>query len=265
MNEQFSWGGVASEKGVRLAVLAVGVMLVLFLLAKTVQEVRAWGTMIPGANYVTVEGEGRVTAIPNIASVSFSVSEEKATVAEAQKVATEKTDAALKAVKDLGIEDKDVKTASYQVYPQYEYETCYPGTYCGSSSRIRGYQVSQTITVKIRDTEKVGAVLGALGDAGVSNLSGPSFEIDDMETLKAEARAKAIAAAKEKAKTLSKDLGVSLGGVSSFWEQTDPGYPMPYYGMGGEMAMSAKADAAPSIPVGENEIIIKVSVTYQIH
>ncbi len=251
---------ILNDRKVRIAALAVLTVLALFLLAKVVQEVRAFGSPVM-SNQITIEAEGKATAIPNIATVSFFVSEERGTVAEAQKLVTEKMNKALKAVNDLGVEEKDVQTTNYQIYAQYEYDPCYPGSYCTNNSRIRGYAVTQNVSVKVRDTAKVGDVLANLGEIGVSGLNGPSFAIDDLEALRAEARAKAVAAAKEKAQALAKDLGVSLGDVVSFWEQQNYGYPMPYdYGGG----ITAKAESAPSVPAGENEITVRVSVSYQI-
>src|SRR3989338_6144941 len=85
-------------------------------------------------------------------------------------------------------------------------------------SVISGYEASESITVKVRNTDDVGTIMQGLGTIGVSNLSGPNFSIDDEDALKAEARKKAIDDAREKAKILAKDLGVRLGRISSFSE-----------------------------------------------
>ena len=116
--------------------------------------------------------------------------------------------------------------------------------------------------MKVRDTEKTGEVLQMLGDADVQNISGPNFIVDDDETVKAEARAEAIAEAKAKAEALADELGVSLGRVTGFWENSGPYYPMyeKTYGLGGD-SMPA---AVPTLPVGENEYSVSVSITYEI-
>ena len=262
MNESF----LEATKPVRIAAVAALGFLALFLALKSF-DVLAYGvgrsdTFPPKT--VMVEGKGTVTAIPNIARISFSVTESEAGVADAQAAATAKTDAALMAVGKLGIEDKDVKTLSYNVYPKYDYGTpCYTG-YCPPvEPRIVGYEVSQTIEVKVRDTAKAGDVLQALGETGVQNISGPNFTVDDDEALKADARAAAVADAKEKAKMLAKELGVSLGGVVSFYETNNqPYYDYGYYGKGG--AEMAVAQSAPSLPTGETETEVTVSITYEI-
>lgn len=265
MNESFGETFLRATKHVRYAAAAALAVLALFLLALAVN---AWSnigrTGIYPTSTITVEGTGTGTAIPNLATVSFSVTEEGATVADAQGKATEKTDAALAAVEGLGIEEKDVKTLSYNVYPKYENTYCASG-YCPDmrSPRIIGYEVSQTVEVKVRDTAKAGDVLQALGTLNVQNISGPNFTVDEDEDLKSVAREEAITEAKAKAKTLAKELGVSLGKVVSYYE--NPGYPQPYYGYGGEgKAMDMAVQSAPSLPTGEQETTVTVSITYEI-
>src|SRR6187551_809643 len=110
----------------------------------------------------------------------------------------------------------------------------------------------QTIMVKVRDTNTTGAILDGLAKAGVTNVSGPNFTIDDEETIKAQARAKAIDDAKAKAEVLADQLGVRLGRIISFNESGN--YPS-YYAKA-EM-MNAAGDMAqaptPSLPTGENK------------
>ena len=260
-----------ADKKMRLALLAVFVLLALFLLAKTWDAAFGRGMNEP-YNTITVTGTGEAVVIPDIAQIDFTVTENAATVTEAQAQATERVDAALEAVKQLGIEEKDVKTTYYSVNPRYEYnnQTCGYGMPCPPSGppTIVGYEASQSIQVKVRDTSKAGQVLETLGSLGVQNISGPHFTVDDEDAVRAEAREEAIKEAREKAKVLAKQLGVRLGKTVSFYEN-EGGYPMPYgYGKGGAMdaAMETRVSAvAPSLPMGENETTVSVSVTYEIH
>lgn len=265
MNQSFF-----ENQNVRTLVIGVLAVLGLWLGAKFITEVMGFsyvGRDVPTSNVITVSGEGEIFAKADIASVSYSVSEEKKTVAEAQKVATEKMDKALAGVKALGVEEKDIKTTNYSVYPQYDYKqgictqwNCPPG-----EQVLKGYTVSQSISLKIRDTEKVGAVLEALGTAGITTINGPEFTIDDDLTLKAEARALAIADAKVRAEELADALDVDLVRIVSFYENSDGGYPTPMYAMGGDMMKAESAtNRAPSIPTGENRILSNVSITYEI-
>ncbi len=263
MNNQFIQY-ITSDKGIRTAVFAALAFLALFLATAFIGGVQKLDNEdFPIQRTVTIEGTGKVTAMPNIARISFGITESADTVATAQGTVTERTDKALAYLTEQGIEEKDVKTTSYSVYPKYEYPTCMGGN-CGPAKLV-GYEVAQSFEVKVRDTAKAGDVLQGLGSQNVQNISGPNFGIDDLEVIRAEAREKAIADAREKAKSMSKDLKVRLGKVVSFYENN---YAYPMYektmmsavapAMGGDMRMT------PNLPTGENEYSVSVSVTYEI-
>lgn len=258
------------DKKMRIALLAVLVLLALFLLAKTWDAAFGRSPNDP-VNMITVTGTGEAVVIPDIAQVDFTVTEQSATVAEAQAKATERTNAAIAFLEEQGIAEEDVKTTYYAVNPRYDYgsQTCGYGMPCppASAPRIIGYEASQSMQVKIRDTAKAGQVLEGLGSLGVQNISGPHFTVDDADAVEAEAREKAIEEAREKAKVLAKQLGVRLGKTVSFYENEGM-YPMYGYGKGG-MAMDGAAEArvsavAPTLPLGENETTVSVSITYEI-
>ena len=255
------------NKNVRYAVLSVLVLLSLFLLAKT------WDTMFGKDQFdqthaITVEGTGEVSLVPDIAHITFTVTESAVSVKLAQDAATKKTDAAIEAMKRLGVADKDVKTVNYSVSPKYDYnQPCPPGGMCpmiSGTPKIVGYDVSATIEVKVRDTAKAGETLAALGTLGVQNISGPNFMVDDEDAAMAEARGKAIEEARTKAKLLAKQLGVSLGEVMSYSEGGN--YPQPMYASAGKaVMMDARVESVPSLPTGENKTSVTVMVTYEIH
>ncbi len=255
---------------IRYAVLSVLVLLSLFLLTKTWDQAFGKGQYEP-TNAITVEGKGEVSLVPDIAQISFTITESATTVAAAQESATKKTDAAIEALMKLDIAEKDVKTVSYNVSPKYEYpQPCPPGAMCATvvsgTPKIVGYDVSQSIEVKVRDTAKAGDTLAALGTLGVQNISGPNFMVDDEDAAKAEAREKAIDEARAKAKVLAKQLGVRLGKVMSYSEGSN-GYPQPMMytaNMKSGGAMDARVESAPSLPIGENKTTVTVSVTYEI-
>ncbi|MEK7390738.1 MAG: SIMPL domain-containing protein [Patescibacteria group bacterium] len=223
------------------------------------------GRNIPAMNVITVNGVGEKLAVPNVATFSFGAEMTGETVALAQKVVTEKINKALDIVKATGVEEKDIKTISYNVYPHYEYtqNVCSQFNCPPARQLLTGYDVSQTIEVKVRDTAKAGELLGQLGAVEITNLSGLTFTIDEKEKIQAEARAMAIADAREKAKILVKDLGVRLGRVVNFSEgySPEPMYKLDAYaGMGGD----ASGVPVPQVPVGENTFVSSVSITYEI-
>lgn len=248
----------------------VGILLAVFLAVISIKEIKSIGYVgkdTPIMNNISVNGKAEVVSIPDIATFSFGVTETAKTVQEAQAKATEKTNNALKAVKAGGVADKDIKTLSYSINPHYEYTqgVCTAYGCPGGKSVLTGYDVSQTIEVKIRDLTKAGDLFDSIGNVGVQNVNGLTFGIDNIDTVKAAARAKAIADAKTKAEKIAKDLGVSLVRITSFYDSSDEViYP---YGRGGGVAtdmMSAKVAAAPEIPKGEQKVTANVTITYEI-
>jgi len=233
------------------------------------------GRDVPALTTINVSGEGEAFKKPDIAELSFSVEQTSKTVAEAQKVSTDKINQIMTYLKDtMKIEDKDIKTNDYSVYPKYEYQkavTCLDynmNGYCPEGKQVLlGYTVSQTITVKIRKLDDAGAILVAIGGKGATNISGLNFTVDDKKTVEAEARGLAIAEAQAKAKILASSLGVTLTRIVSFSEGGN--YPVYRDAMGGAMAKSVnlamqEAAPAPSLPVGENKFVSNVTITYEI-
>lgn len=253
-------------KQVRWVVVALGVFLAAQA-AGAVMGLRYIGTGVMPANTISVSGEGEAFIVPDMGEFSFSVVSEKPTVAAAQADATRKINAITAHLKEAGVEEKDIKTTAYNVYPQYDYETqvCPAGSYCpGGRQVLRGYEVRQSTQVRVRDTEKAGELLSGVGGKEATEVSGLSFTVEDETAIQNEVRDEAIADAKKKAKALAKELGVSLVRIVSFSENN--GSPYPYYekaqlGMGGG---SDAAAPAPRISTGENKYASNVTIIYEI-
>lgn len=262
---------IDATKRVRQGAAFALTMLGIFLVFAAVSEFRSIGYIGSGlgaTNTITVSGEGEVFAVPDTATFSVTIQEKGKDVKTAQDAATKKSNDIVAYLKQQGIEDKDVQTTDYSVYPQYDYsrETC-TQYYCPPSKQtLSGYQVSQTLTIKVRDTDKSGDILSGVGSRGASQVSGLSFDVDDRKALEAEARGKAIDDAHEQAEKLAKQLGVSLARIVSF-NEGGRGGPVYYakamtMGMGGMDA--AESAPTPSIPTGQNKITSDVSITYEI-
>ena len=263
-----SFSDAFSSKGVRGTLIGLFVILAIFLLAETVSVLSSVGRpVVPATDTVTVQGQGQATLPPDVARVSFTVQNTASTVADAQAATTKQANAAIEFVKGQSIAEKDIKTLSYDITPQYSYPNpCRPGALCPAytgAPKIIGYQVSETIQVTLRDLSGVGALLAGLGKLEVQNISGPAFALDDPTAGYDAARADAITKAKAQADLLSKQLGVRLGKIVNFSESSG-GYPVPMmaYGMGGGVAESKMS--APVIPTGENSYSASVSITYEI-
>ncbi len=221
----------------------------------------------PVMDSITVNGTAEKIVLPDVATFSFGAQMTGETVASAQKVVTERINKALDIIKAAGVDEKDIKTIAYNINPHYEYtqRPCTQFSCPSGQQNLTGYDVSQTVQVKIRDTSKAGEILGKLGSAEITDLSGLIFAIDDEEKAQAEARAMAIDDAQAKAKVLAKDLGVRLGKVISFSEGY---YPQPYYmesyAKAGDAVMGMGGAPSPEVPAGENTIVSNVSITYEI-
>jgi uncharacterized protein YggE len=249
----------------------LGIMGIIALGAYTYYTLKQAQYMYAGPTTVSVTGKGEVFAKPDVATFTFTVEAKEVDASVAQSKAADTMNAVLAYLKETGVEEKDVKTENYNLVPQYEYPQmpCSQWGYCPPQGepKLTGYQVNQTVAVKVRDTSKAGEIISKVGEKGAMNVSGLSFTIDDEEALKTEAREKAIADAKDQAKVLADNLGVRIVRMNGYWEEMG-GYPTPY-GIGGGMDMkvmsaSSEAMTAPELPMGENTITVHVNISYEV-
>lgn len=208
-------------------------------------------------NQITVTGTAKISATPDVAVLNIGIVSEGATVNAAQKGVTEKMNAIVSALKnDFKIEAKDIKTENFTVNPKYDWSN--------GRQNIIGYSVNQNVSVKVRNFDNTGNILAKATELGANNVSGPSFSIDDPEKAKAEARAQAIAQAKEKARILADQVGIKLGRLVNFYEG-GMDTPNIAYGMGGApLSMDSVAKVAPVIEPGSQDIQLTVNLSYEI-
>lgn len=254
----------------RVAVIGVLAILALFLLAETIDAAANFGRPSAAASdTITVQGDGQATLAPDVANISFTVQNTAPTVADAQAATTKQANAALAYVKGQGVADKDVKTLSYNISPQYSYPTpCSSvGIPCtiGGVPKVTGYEVSETVQVTMHDLSAVGAMLSGLGGLGVQNIDGPNFALNDSSAGYDAARADAINKAKAQASVLASQLGVHLGKIVSFSESSGGSpYPVAYAMSAAGGNAAAVAPTPPSVPTGQNTYNASVSITYEI-
>ncbi len=253
------------------ALTALGFAGTLLVLAMLVSEVKSWdfiGLPTPQQATISVDGKGEEYGKPDIALVSFSVVAEGKTVAEAQTKATEAMSKSLAFLKGAGVDEKDIKTTGYNFNPRYEWHEVkiicitYPCNQPPGKQVLVGYEVSQSIDVKIRKIDDAGKILGGLGETGATNVSGLTFAVEHPEELQATARKEAIDEARAKADKLAKDLGVTIIRIVSYGEGGDT--PVYNFARADGMAMGASEKAAPEIPAGENKFMSNVTITYEI-
>ena len=246
-------------------VSVVLIVLAVFLAVETLGALKGLRGINPAYNSISVSGVGEAVSVPDVATFSFTVSADTKVASDAQNQVTRKMDTILVGLESLGIDEKDIKTTDYSLWPKYSYEptVCSPN-YCPPGRQVQdGYTVSHSISVKVRKTEDAGKALALVGEKGATGLSSISFTVDDPDKIIDEARAEAIKDAQDKAKVLSKELGVRLVRVVSFYDNTGGG-PVPYYaeGIGGDMVKTTTV--TPTIPIGENKVVVNVTVTYEI-
>lgn len=207
---------------------------------------------------IWVNGTGKVTAVPDIATLSLGVEAQTATVAEAQSQAAQAMDKVTTALTDNGVAKKDIQTQYFNIQRVTRWDKV------TEREVVIGYRVTNTITAKIRQMDKVGTVIDAVAQAGgdLTRINSIGFSIDNPAAYQQEARQKAMADAEAKAKQLTELSGVKLGKPTYITESSYT--PGPIY----RQDMIAKAEAAPAvetpISAGEMEISVNVQVTYAI-
>ncbi|MGI6245551.1 MAG: SIMPL domain-containing protein [Pseudochelatococcus sp.] len=208
---------------------------------------------------VTVSGEGVVQATPDIASVIVGVVTQGKTARDAAGENTTATGAVIAAFKAAAIEPRDLTTSGFSVQPRY----VYPKNGGDEPPRIDGYEVRNTLTVRVRDLAKLGEVLDTAIATGSNQIGGISFGVADEAPLLDKARAEAVADARRKAEIFAQAAGVKLGKVLAI-DGGSFGRPQPR-----AVPLAARADAfvarAP-VPVeaGEQDFRASVTVTWEV-
>ncbi len=261
---------IEKHKGLFPALLLVLVLLLTALFFSTVVDIqnkikqgKYIGQEIETKNTITVSDKGEVYAKPDLALSVFSVVTEAKTVNEAMAENTEKMNAIISFMKGEGVEEKDLKTISFNIYPRYEWQRTGIPPYPEGRRVLTGYEVRQSLQVKIREMAKIGDIIQGATDAGANQVGDLQFTIDNQDELKKQAREQAIEKAKAKAKELASQLDVNLIRITNFYESSV--FPR-YYGLEKMAGIGAVEEAtAPQIETGENKIEVTVSITYEIN
>lgn len=208
---------------------------------------------------VRVSAEGEASIAPDIAVVSFSVVRNSQTAEVAVSQNSTAMAAVTAALKAEGVEARDMQTSNFSIQPQYRhFQPKDDGTV--DPPEVVGYEVTNTLTVKIRDIAKVGAILDRSVKLGVNQGGQIGFTNDDPEEALMEARRQAVERAVAKARVLTEAAGVKLGRVIEIGEQARPPMPpQPMYRMA--MAKEAASDAVP-VAAGENTYTVRVELTF---
>jgi hypothetical protein len=207
---------------------------------------------------LVVVGEGKVFVTPDIAKVTFGIQENGTSLKGVQDSVNKKSKTLTDSLKKLAIAEKDIKTTSYNVYPQYDYTT--------PTQKITGYQVSTSYEVTIKDFDKVNDVLVAATAAGANTVGVIAFEVnDDTKANKLqEAREEGVRVAKEKAQGLAKAAGISLGKIINISESQGGSETRPMYATKDAVGLGGGTPTPANIQPGETEISVTISLSYEI-
>ena len=213
----------------------------------------------PSQDRVLFSAEGRAFMRPDIAQIIVAVKTDRVKDSvKAVKQNTEQMNKVISKLKELGIEEKDIKTTAYRLNPVYDYnhET--------GQQTLAGYEVYQEVTVKVRNLDKVGEIIEATTKVGANQVGNIAFTIDEPEAIRKLAREEAIAKAQKKAEEIAKLTGIKLGKLVNIYENT--GYiPMPYDYTAQSMKLGiGGGGAAPEIQTGENEVRLEVTLVYEV-
>jgi len=206
---------------------------------------------------IWVNGEGKVSAVPDVAVLSLGVVAQASTVAQAQTQASSSMNAVVSALKSGGVADKDIKTQVFNIQQltQYDNKT--------QQQTITGYSVTNTVTVKVRNVANAGTIIDAVAKAGGDNtrINSISLTVDDPTPYETSARQLAMADAKAKAKQMADLAGVKLG-APTYINESGGFVPLPATVTNSGSATPAFAPT-PVSP-GTTDITVDVQINYNI-
>jgi len=203
-----------------------------------------------------ITGESNITQIPDEAMVQVGINVNEGTVAQAQTKINQTINNITAAIKKIDIEDKDIKTADYSIYPNYDYQ---------SGRSITGYTASTNLNITVRDFEKLNQVIDLATANGANSVSGVSFKLSEKKEAEAkkQAREEAINKAKENAEELAKLAGMKLGKIVNVYEQPNYYPPTPYMERA-VMAVDGKGGGAPTeVQPGSTTYSYSVTISYE--
>lgn len=204
------------------------------------------------ARTITVTGEGEATATPDLATIQIGVQTEGATAADALRANADAMTATIAKLKAMKIAAKDIQTAGLSVSPRYNYDKA------RSEQKLIGYAASNSVTVRVREIAKTGAVIDAAVASGANALNGVSFGFAQPKPLYDEARVNAVREAKARAKLLTDAADVKLGALLSIQGGYASG-PSP------RPVAALRAESAPTpIEAGEASVSANVTLVYAI-
>lgn len=207
------------------------------------------------APHIAVTGEGEVALAPDMAVLGLAVVSEEETARAALDANNEAMAGVLAAMAEIGIAERDLQTSGFTINPRY---SSAKSSTDRQEPRIIGYRVHNSLTVRVRDLAKLGAIIDRSVSLGVNQGGNITFTNDDPSAAITEARASAMTDAIARARTLTEAAGVGLGKVLSINEQSFRPQPMPV----ARAELATRGGDAVPVAAGENTYRVQVSVTF---
>lgn len=204
----------------------------------------------------TVSATGEATAVPDTAVTTFGVTKSATTVEAAKDQVTQSVNTIVDGLKDLGVDEKKIKTVDYTVYPDYDYTS--------GRNTVRGYTVTQNVRVEITPIEVANKAVDMATAAGATNVGGIQFTVAESDKLKLEnkARDEAIKKAKTKAGEIAKSAGLKLGKIVNVQDSGNAYQPPVMYDT--KMSLEAGNESRQTeLQPGENTVKVTVTLSYE--
>ncbi len=245
-----------------------GVIIVCATIAFSIGQLRNTGITIRNTgssagsiqNSISVMGEGKVTAIPDIVRISSGVSELADTTKKAQQQANDKLDRIISILTENDVPERNVQTSNLSFRPEYDWND--------GGRRLLGQRVTQTLTIKIPEIDtqpdRVTKILDSLGEIDGLELNSVNFDIEDKKGLFSAARKEAFEKALQKAKELARFGDVTLGEPITISEGSVQYNPMPYQNFAMKEMAVGMGGGGSALPSGELDVTAMVNVVFEI-
>lgn len=207
------------------------------------------------ASQLIATGSGQVQLTPDMAYIYIGVNSQSEIMSEAMNSNNETTQAVIDTIKEMGVDEKDIQTSNFSVYPQTQYSQ--------TGEEIKLYSIDNNVYITVYDLTKLNDIIEASINAGANSMSGMQFDVSDKTAALEEAQKLAIDDAKQQAQRLAEQAGIELGdlkevSVSSSNAQTAQMYGG--YGGGGGMMNVNKVP----ISAGQLGIFVEATLVYEI-
>ncbi len=205
---------------------------------------------------IWVAGEGTIDLEPDLALLNVGVEVQAETVSEARNEAAAAMDTVIAAVKRRGLTDADIQTASFNIWPRYDYVE--------GVQTLAGYRVSNSATIKMRDLDNVGDIIDDVAEAGgdATRIDGINFTVEDPTPFMADLREAAVKNATDKAQHYADLIGASLGDLF-YLTETGGASPPPLVARA-ELAFAEAARATTSVSGGELTLRMTIQAAFAV-